>query len=149
MSTEDSASPGNYGLKDQVLALRWVQDNIRSFGGDPKRVTISGQSAGAVSVLYHVASPKSRGLFHRAIANSGSCLSAFARKNNAQEIAFKVGIGLGINTKSSKELVSKLRMVDLENLKSVSAAIVTLVRLFKFILLNIKSSCVTKICVML
>lgn len=52
------------GLKDQNLALRWISDNIKFFGGDPKRITLVGLSAGAASVHYHYLSPSSRGLFH-------------------------------------------------------------------------------------
>ena len=62
---------GNYGLMDQVSALKWVKENIRKFGGDPDCVTIFGESAGAVSVCALMASPLARGLFHRAIAQSG------------------------------------------------------------------------------
>jgi len=62
----------NYGLMDQQAALRWVQDNIRRFGGDPHDVTIAGQSAGGVSVLAHLVSPESHGLFQRAIVESGA-----------------------------------------------------------------------------
>jgi para-nitrobenzyl esterase len=63
---------GDYGLMDQQAALRWVQRNIASFGGNPHNVTIFGESAGGLSVLSQVASPQAKGLFERAIAESGS-----------------------------------------------------------------------------
>ncbi len=71
--TAESAhkSSGNYGLLDQIAALEWIRRNIAAFGGDPQQVTIAGQSSGAMSVSMLMASPRAKGLFHRAIGQSG------------------------------------------------------------------------------
>ncbi|XP_069073071.1 cocaine esterase-like isoform X2 [Pleurodeles waltl] len=73
-STGDDHASGNWGFLDQVAALQWVQENIASFGGDPDSVTIFGESAGGVSVSAQILSPLSKGLFHKAVSESGVAL---------------------------------------------------------------------------
>lgn len=77
LSTNSSLYPGNYGYLDQVLALKWVKEHISRFGGDPNNVTIFGMSAGSMAVTLHLVSTLSKGLFHKAIAMSGSATSHF------------------------------------------------------------------------
>ncbi|PIO25074.1 hypothetical protein AB205_0164110, partial [Aquarana catesbeiana] len=88
LSSGDSQAPGNYGFLDQVEALRWVQENIANFGGDPDSVTIFGESAGGVSVSALVLSPLAKGLFHRAIAESGVAILPGLVAKSAEEASF-------------------------------------------------------------
>lgn len=91
LSSEDNVMPGNLGLKDQTLALRWVQDNIHDLGGDPHTVTIFGESAGAASVHFHMMNPQAEGLFQRAILQSGSALCPWTLREDHRRVAIKVG----------------------------------------------------------
>ncbi len=80
----EGSPSGNQGLLDQRLALEWVRDNIAVFGGDPTNVTIFGESAGARNVCYQVVSAGSRGLFHRAISESGDCTERVPLRDEAE-----------------------------------------------------------------
>ncbi|WP_280262382.1 carboxylesterase/lipase family protein [Nocardia wallacei] len=88
-------APLNRGLRDQIFALRWVQDNVAAFGGDPGNVTVFGESAGGMSVVNLIASPAARGLFRRAIVQSANG-SAVAAADDARKVAENVAAKLGI-----------------------------------------------------
>ncbi|XP_066251364.1 venom carboxylesterase-6-like [Euwallacea similis] len=114
LTTGDEVVPGNNGLKDQNLGLKWVQKNIKYFGGDPKSVTLFGESAGGASVHYHMLSPMSRDLFHKAIAMSGTslCIWACSPKNEGVENAKKLAKSFDCPTDSSKDMIKCLSKID-------------------------------------
>nr|UUB32780.1 carboxylesterase COED1 [Dendroctonus rhizophagus] len=87
LATGEKEAPGNNGLKDQVQVLKWINKNIEGFGGDPNSVTLMGYSAGGVSVVLHMVSPLSAGLFHKAIAMSGSPTSQWAIAHEQLDLA--------------------------------------------------------------
>ncbi|XDV52675.1 hypothetical protein PO909_021368, partial [Leuciscus waleckii] len=104
-STGDEHAPGNYGLLDQVAALQWVQENIHSFGGDPGSVTIFGESAGGVSVSTLILSPLASGLFHRAIAESGTAYWHGLMMSNPLLIAQNAAKLCNCDSSSSSKIV--------------------------------------------
>ena len=120
LNTGDKNAFGNAGMKDQVMALKWVKDNIHFFGGCPNRVTIFGQSSGAASAEYHMLSPMSEGLFSGVIKESGSIINPWAVSYNPRELAFMLGEALGIHTTDSAELVQKLSEFHVKDIIAAS-----------------------------
>ncbi|XP_034947990.1 esterase FE4-like [Chelonus insularis] len=117
LNADDEEAPGNQGLKDQVLALKWVQQNISRFGGDPHNVTIFGESAGGASVHYLTISPLAQGLFHKAILQSGVAINPWASSAcSPKETAFKLSSILGNEITDPKKLVKFLKTVDAHQL---------------------------------
>ncbi|CAH2084440.1 unnamed protein product [Euphydryas editha] len=114
LDTEDI--PGNAGMKDQVAALRWIKKNIRSFGGDPEKITIFGESVGGVSVSFHLVSPMSKGLFKRAISQSGTITSKWAETFGARERALLLSRELGCNSTTDNEIYECLKAQPVKNL---------------------------------
>lgn len=115
-STADDTATGNQGLKDQQLAMKWVHENIKSFGGDPEAVTIFGESAGSFSVAHHIVNAQNNGLFQRAILQSGSNAGNIGLCTNLRESATTFGIDAGCldegttaETLNSEELLNCLR----------------------------------------
>ncbi|CAH4034089.1 unnamed protein product [Pieris brassicae] len=112
LGTEDA--PGNAGMKDQVLAMRWVKKNIRKFGGDPDNITIFGESAGGASVSYHLISPMTKGLFKRAITQSGTANGWWPNTYRARERGIQLAREMGSNATDTKDVYEFLKIQPME-----------------------------------
>ena len=118
LNTADQYSPGNYGIKDMIQALRWVRDNIEAFGGNPNDVTIIGPSGGAVAVHSLVVSPAASGLFHKAVANSGTLFNYFSFNRDPRQNVLRLVDRLKLQVTSSQDTVEQLRKVSVLRLLS-------------------------------
>ncbi|XP_023953590.2 juvenile hormone esterase-like [Bicyclus anynana] len=112
LTTMDDVIAPNNGLKDFILGLNWVKDNIKNFGGDTERVTLMGNRGGAVLADILLYSEKAKGLFSRVIMQSGTALEATFFGRNLREKAFKYGEIFNITTDDSEILLEKLQTVD-------------------------------------
>ena len=112
LAKEADGHSGNYGILDQIFALQWVQRNIRNFGGDPSKVTIFGESAGAISCHILCASPLAKGLFRACISQSGAMMSPTNVVN--QELAQLYG-GMFMN-QLKKNSIAEMRQMDAKDL---------------------------------
>ncbi|XP_023565019.1 cocaine esterase-like isoform X2 [Octodon degus] len=121
-STGDQHATGNWGYLDQVAALRWVQQNIAHFGGNPDRITIFGTSAGGTSVSSHVLSPMSQGLFHGAIMESGVALLPSLISSSPEAISTKVANLSACGQVDSETLVQCLRSKNEEEILALTKA---------------------------
>src|SRR6185503_537233 len=117
LSQESGKGSGNYGLQDMIAGLQWVKANIAKFGGDPSRVTIFGESAGGIAVSMLAASPPAKGLFQRAISESGGNFGPprYANEGGVNVPALPVAEGVG------KAFVAKLGAADIKAARTLSA----------------------------
>lgn len=117
LSTGTADAPGNLGFKDQILALKWIQRHIESFGGDKNCITLFGQSAGGQSVAAHMVSPMATGLFHRAIIMSGTVTAQWKVPNDLFDLVRRQSKILGFSShETPSNIVKFLKHVPMKDL---------------------------------
>ena len=116
LSSEDEHAPGNYGLWDQQMAIKWVHNNIAAFGGNPGSVTIFGESAGSISTIYQALYPGNKGLFQRVISESGSVNSPRGFTADPAIYAGVLAKAMGCDQNETVEYISCLREKSADDL---------------------------------
>merc|ERR1712096_340127 len=120
LSIKDGTLTGNQGLQDQILMLNWVKKNIANFGGDPNKVTLFGDDAGAASLTLLAMAPPAKGLFHGAIALSGNALCDQFIQSQPEEASSDLAIRVGCSTNSGEEMLECLKRKSQQDLISES-----------------------------
>ncbi|CAG9791742.1 unnamed protein product [Diatraea saccharalis] len=110
MCLDTPENPGNQGLKDQLLALRWIKDNIEAFGGDPDKMTLFGESAGGIAVDFHILSPQEK-IFHKAIIQSATSLSPVYFEPH-KDAPLLLAAELGLSTNDINEAITYLASIE-------------------------------------
>lgn len=125
LSTGDSDSVANLGLRDQILALKWINQNIDKFGGDATRVTLVGSGASGALVSYLMLSPMAKGLFSRVISESGNAMCPFAIVRNPSKVTQKLATKLNCptNGKSSKDILACIKGKSLKDIEIARVAL--------------------------
>jgi acetylcholinesterase len=118
LNLDQPGAPGNMGMLDQVMALKWIHSNIAFFGGNPNNITLFGQSAGAASASMHLLSPLSRNLFSQAIMQSGSATAPWAVGDKEQTIAGGLKLAKAVGCPYSRTNLS----ITLDCLKTINAS---------------------------
>ena len=123
--TKEAGTSGNYGIMDQIAALKWVQANIAQFGGDPSNVTIFGESAGGGSVMLLTVAPQARGLFQKAIAESGAALpvqpKGWARPDAVVTLAQAEAAGIAFQQKLGASNIADMRAMSVDAIVNADA----------------------------
>lgn len=139
LSSGDKNAQGNYGLKDIVMALKWVNQNIAAFGGNSEKITLFGQSAGSIAVHVLMVAGKQEGLFQHAIMQTGTVLSPFILQKDPLNRAKALGKRMGIKFNSTESLVQQLREASFEDILKAERSLFEMdaplgLRVFDFVL---------------
>ncbi|XP_059059023.1 esterase E4-like [Achroia grisella] len=121
LSTDDEVIIGNNGIRDFILGLQWIQENIKYFGGDPNRVTLMGNRGGAILANILMYSKQAKGLFHSIIMQSGTAMESIFFAQNSKTVAFKLAELVNITAEDSSSLLKEFQNIDVNKLLAKEA----------------------------